>query len=226
MISLNEIRSRAKIFAKEWAEEEREEAEAKTFWDEFFLVFGVSRRRVATFEHLVKKQNGAQGFIDVLWKGVLLAEHKSKGRSLDKAYTQAKDYFPGLKDAELPRYIVVSDFSLMRLYDLETDTQLEFPVAELSKYVGLFGFISGYEVRQYEEEEHASIKAAQLMAEFHNAISETGYSGHDLEVFLVRILFCLFADDTEIFPKNHLRAYMEKGRAVRRACSGACPLVY
>lgn len=213
MISLNEIRSRAKIFAKEWAEEEREEAEAKTFWDEFFLVFGVSRRRVATFEHLVKKQNGAQGFIDVLWKGVLLAEHKSKGRSLDKAYTQAKDYFPGLKDAELPRYIVVSDFSLMRLYDLETDTQLEFPVAELSKYVGLFGFISGYEVRQYEEEEHASIKAAQLMAEFHNAISETGYSGHDLEVFLVRILFCLFADDTEIFPKNHLRAYIENRTA-------------
>lgn len=208
MISLNEIRSRARAFAQEWAEEEREEAEAKSFWDDFFNVFGVSRRRVATFEHQVKKQDGAQGFIDVLWKGVLLAEHKTKGKSLDKAFTQAKDYLPGLKDAELPRYLIVSDFAVMRLYDLDENTQFEFPVVELSSHIERFGFISGYEVQQYEAEEEASIKAAELMADFHNAIAKTGYSGHDLEVFLVRILFCLFADDTEIFPKSHFRTYI------------------
>ncbi|MBU2330288.1 N-6 DNA methylase, partial [Patescibacteria group bacterium] len=137
-------------------------------------------------------------------------EHKSKGMSLDKAYTQAKDYFPGLKDAELPRYVVVSDFARIRLYDLEEGTQDEFPLDDLHKHVEQFGFISGYEVQRYEEEEAASIKAAQLMAEFHNEIAKTGYQRHDLEVFLVRILFCLFADDTEIFPRNHFRTYIEQ----------------
>jgi type I restriction-modification system DNA methylase subunit len=210
MISLNEIRARAKAFSLEWKDERDEDAEAKSFWDDFFNVFGVSRRRVASFEYFVNKQDGKQGFVDVLWKGVMLAEHKSLGKDLDKAYTQAKDYFPGLKDAELPRFVVVSDFARIRLYDLEEKTQDEFPLDELHQRVELFGFISGYEVQRYEEEETASIKAAQLMAEFHNEIAKTGYTGHDLEVFLVRILFCLFADDTEIFQKGHFRTYIER----------------
>src|ERR1035437_3692320 len=101
MISLNEIKSRAVAFAHEWERDYSEDAEAKSFWDGFFDVFGVSRRRVASFEYPVKKLAGDQGYIDVLWKGVMLAEHKSRGKDLDKAFTQAKDYFPGLKDEEL-----------------------------------------------------------------------------------------------------------------------------
>lgn len=209
MISLNEIRNRAIAFSHEWERECNEDAEAKSFWDGFFEVFGVPRRRVASFEFFVKKQDGAQGFIDVLWKGVLLAEHKSRGKDLDKAYTQAKDYFPGLKNAELPRYIVVSDFEKIRLYDLEENKQEEFLLKDLHKNIELFGFISGYTVRHYEKEEEASIKAAKLMADFHNEIAKTGYSGHDLDVFLARILFCLFAEDTGIFQKGLFRRYIE-----------------
>jgi len=206
MISINEIRNRAITFAHEWEQESNEDAEAKSFWDGFFEVFGVPRRRVASFEHFVKKQGGAQGFIDVLWKGVMLAEHKTRGKNLDKAYTQAKDYFPGLKDVELPRYVVVSDFEKIRLYDLDKNTQEEFLLKELHKNIDLFGFISGYTVRAYEKEEEVSIEAVKLI---HNELAKTGYSGHDLEVFLIRILFCLFADDTGIFPKNHFRSYVE-----------------
>lgn len=208
MISKNEIRNRARAFATEWEKETYEDGEAKSFWDGFFTVFGVSRRRVATFEYSVKKEDGRQGFVDVLWKGVMLAEHKSLGKDLDKAFTQAKEYFPGLKDAELPRYVAVSDFARMRVYDLETGSETEFSLGDFHQHIDTFGFISGYEVRQYEAEEEASIKAAELMAEFHNAIADTGYSGHDLEVFLVRVLFCLFADDTEIFQKNQFRSYV------------------
>lgn len=210
MISQNEIRNRARAFALEWAEENSEDAEAKSFWDGFFNVFGVSRRRVASFEYNVKLQDGKQGYVDVLWKGVLLAEHKSRGKDLDKAFTQAKDYFPGLKDAELPRYIVVSDFDRIRLTDLEDGSETEFSLSELNERIDLFGFISGYEIQKYEEEEEASIKAAQLMADFHNEIAKTGYSGHDLEVFLVRVLFCLFADDTGIFQRRHFKNYIEQ----------------
>jgi hypothetical protein len=210
MISLNEIRSRALAFSKEWDRDYSEDAEAKSFWDGFFDVFGVSRRRVASFEYPVKKLAGDQGFIDVLWKGTLLAEHKSRGKNLDKAYTQAKDYFPGLKDGELPRYVIVSDFARVRLHDLEQGTDSEFKLADLHKNVHLFDFISGrISVVDYGIEEEASVEAAELMADFHNEIAKTGYTGHDLEVFLIRTLFCLFADDTGIFPKNHFRAYIE-----------------
>lgn len=209
MISLNEIRDRAIKFAHEWEREYSEDAEAKSFWDGFFDVFGISRRRVASFEHQVKKQDGSQGYIDVFWKGVMLAEHKTRGKNLDKAYAQAKDYFPGLKEEELPRYIIISDFEKIRLYDLEEDKQEEFLLKDLHKHIDFFGFISGYDVHVYEEEEQASVKAAKLMADFHNELAKTGYSGHDLEVFLIRILFCLFADDTGIFQKSQFRSYIE-----------------
>ncbi len=210
MISLNEIRNRAVAFSAEWDREYSEDAEAKSFWDGFFDVFGVSRRRVASFEYQVKKQDGGQGFIDVLWKGVMLAEHKSRGRSLDKAFTQAKDYFPGLTDAELPRYVVVSDFEKIRITDLESNKETEFVLKDLHNYIHLFDFISGYTSHSdYAKEEEVSIKGAKLMADFHNEIAKTGYTGHELEVFLIRILFCLFADDTGIFEKGLFRNYIE-----------------
>ena len=210
LLSLNEIRNRALAFSKEWEREYNEDAEAKSFWDGFFEVFGVSRRRVASFEYPVKKIDGGSGYIDVLWKGVMLAEHKTKGKNLDKAYTQAKNYFPGLKDVELPKYIIVSDFEKIKIYNLDKNIQEEFLLKDLSKNIDLFDFISGHKsIVDYGKEEKASVEAAELMADFHNEIEKTGYSGHNLEVFLVRVLFCLFADDTEIFKKNSFRNYIQ-----------------
>ena len=78
-LSWNEIKSRAIQFSKEWEGETRERAEKDSFWNDFFKVFGISRRRVASFEKAVKKLNNKQGFIDLFWKGTLLVEHKSKG---------------------------------------------------------------------------------------------------------------------------------------------------
>lgn len=210
MISQNEIRRRAVAFTHEFAHDNDEKGEASAFWEQFFDVFGVSRRRVASFEYRVKKADGAQGFIDVFWPGVLLAEHKSEGRDLDKAYQQALSYLDGLQEGELPRYIVVSDFARMRLYDLEEKDQFEFTLDEFAKHIDRFGFISGYDVQKYEQEEQASIKAAELMAEFHNAIANTGYTGHPLEVFLTRVLFCLFSEDTGIFERRQFQLYIEQ----------------
>ena len=210
MISQNEIRRRAAAFAHDFATETDETGEAKAFWEQFFDVFGISRRRVASFEYRVKKQGGAQGFIDVFWPGVLLAEHKTAGRDLDRAYEQALSYLDGLKDGELPRYIIVSDFARMRLYDLEEKDTFEFPLADFPQHIERFGFISGYEVQKYEAEEAASIKAAELMAQFHNAIADSGYQGHHLEVFLTRVLFCLFSEDTGIFEKRQFQHYIEQ----------------
>ncbi len=208
-LSWNEIKSRAVTFSKEWEHESSEDAEAKSFWDGFFNIFDISRRRVATFEHQVSKLDNKSGYIDLLWKGVILVEHKSRGHNLDKAYQQAKDYFPGLKEKELPRYILVSDFERFRLYDLDEGTQHDFKLTELVQNVTLFGFIAGYQKRTYKEQDPVNIEAAELMGRLHDKLKDIGYEGHQLEVYLVRLLFCLFADDTGIFEKGILNEYLD-----------------
>jgi len=202
-LSWNEIKDRALRFSREWADEASEDAEAKSFWDGFFEVFGVPRRRVGTFEKKVKKIDGRDGFIDLLWKGVLLVEHKSRGKDLDRAHAQARDYFHGLTDAELPKYLLVSDFARFRLYDLETgEPPVEFPLKDLHKQVRRFGFIAGYQPRAFKEEDVVNVQAAERMGKLHDALKAAGYDGHPLEVLLVRLLFCLFADDTGIFARH------------------------
>jgi type II restriction/modification system DNA methylase subunit YeeA len=208
-LSLNEIRKRATEFSNDWENAADERAEAQTFWNNFFSVFGVSRKRVASFEKPVKKADGHQGFIDLLWKGIVLVEHKSKGKDLNTAYKQAKEYFPGLKDEELPRYIVVSNFQYFKLVDLESNTETEFKLKDLYKNIDLFGFISGYQQKTYKDQEPVNIKAAELMGILHDALLANGYKGHELEVMLVRLLFCLFAEDTTIFEKQQFTEYIE-----------------
>jgi len=210
-LSWNEIRNRAFTFAKEWQDESSEHAEAKSFWDDFFDVFGISRRRVASFEKHVKKIDGRDGFIDLLWKGTLLIEHKSKGKDLDRAHQQATDYFSGLKEKELPKYILVSDFERFRLYDLDQNGDIiaEFHLSDLPKQIKLFAFMAGYTVTEVKPEDPVNIKAAEKMGLLHDELEAIGYSGHDLEVYLVRLLFCLFAEDTGIFEKNLFRDFIQ-----------------
>jgi len=220
-LSWNEIKDRALKFSNEWAEETKERAEKDSFWNDFFNVFGISRRRVATFEEPVKKLSGNQGFIDLFWKGTLLVEHKSKGRSLDKAFEQATDYFPGIKEHDLPKYILVSDFDRIKLFDLDEGTAHEFHVSELYKNVKLFGFIAGYQKRTFKEEDPVNIKAAELMGKLHDQLEDFGYEGHYLEVYLVRLLFILFADDTSIFEKDTFKEYLDQKTNVDGSDLGA-----
>lgn len=209
-LSWNEIKERAVKFSKEWADTQNEEADAKPFLDAFFEVFGVPRKKIGTFEHKVKKLNEADGYIDLLWKGTILIEMKSKGKNLEKAFVQAKEYAQGLKPHELPKYILVCDFDIFRLYDTEEKTTNEFKLSELVKNVHLFGFISGYQKKVYKEQDPANIKAAELMGKLHDRLEEIGYEGHPLEVYLVRILFCLFAEDTTIFNKQQFQDFIEQ----------------
>ena len=79
-LSWNEIKSRAIEFSKEWENESSEDAEAKSFWDGFFDVFGLTRKRLANFEFQVEKYGGNKGYIDLFWPGMLIVEHKSRGK--------------------------------------------------------------------------------------------------------------------------------------------------
>lgn len=212
-LSWNEIKDRALNFSKEWADTSNEEADAKPFLVEFFNVFGISSKRVSTFEHRVKKLDEKDGYIDLLWKGTILIEMKSRGKNLDKAYAQAIEYTHGLKEHELPKYILISDFENFRLYDLEENKTIEFKLNELIDNVQHFGYILGYQKKVYKEQDPANIKAAELMGKLHDRLEEIGYTGHPLEVYLVRILFLLFAEDTTIFNKQQFQDYLEQRTA-------------
>lgn len=209
-LSWNEIRSRAVAFSNEFADARRENSETQTFYNEFFNVFGISRRRVATFEEPVKKLGDKRGRIDLFWKGNLLVEQKSAGGDLVTAKEQALDYFPNLTEDELPRYILVSDFQTFELHDLDTGVEHGFKLSDLHRNVEHFGFIAGYKRREYKDQDPVNIKASLIMGGIHDALKANGYVGADLELFLVRLLFCLFADDTGIFEKDIFSFYIEE----------------
>lgn len=208
-LAWNEIKDRALAFSREWAKAESEDAEAKPFWIEFFHVFGITSRRIGSFEQKVKKLDG-RGYIDWLWKGNLLIEHKSRGKDLDRAYQQAIDYFPGLKEHELPRFVLVSDFARFRLYDMVESTQTEFLLKDFYKFVKLFWFIAGYQPQKISPQSPVNAKAVQRMAKLHDRLKQIGYTGHALEVYLVRLLFCLFAEDTGIFERTQFTEFIEQ----------------
>jgi hypothetical protein len=224
-LSWNEIRHRAIAFSKEWTGVKSEQAEKQTFWNELFDVFGIRRRVVASFEEPVKKISGDYGYIDLFWPGIVLIEHKSLGKDLGKAESQAFRYIQDLarqgRAKEIPRYVIVSDFARIALHDLEPEDQrilplfdnrrvstIEFPLNEFHTHIHEFAFIPGYKQHKFVEQDPINIEAVEIMGRLHDALEAGGYSGHQLERFLVRILFCLFAEDTAIFERESFKLYL------------------
>ena len=209
-LSWNEIRARAARFADDWRDAAYEKGETQSFYNDFFEIFGVKRRAVARYEERVAKLDDRSGFIDLFWPGVLIVEQKSAGRDLARAYGQAGEYFDALPEHERPRHILVSDFQTFELHDLDERETVAFPLADLPAHVEAFGFILGVQRRTFRDQDPANIKAAELVGRLHDALAASGYRGHDLERFLVRIVFCLFGDDTGIFePRDIFLEFIE-----------------
>ena len=215
-LSWNEVRDRAIRFSREHAGDRSESAEKQTFWNDFFNVFGLRRASLASFEENVRNLKGNKGAIDLLWKGRLLVEHKSFGEDLALAQTQAFTYIEDLtredRWEEIPRFVLVSDFARFVLYDLEPEDQRDLPLfdgrkiaphhftlAEFPHKIKAFAFMLGQTHVRTDPEDVANEKAYKRMCELHDALKTGALSGHDLERLLVRILFCLFAEDTLIF---------------------------
>ena len=202
--SWNEIRARATAFSREWHDAAYETADTQSFYNEFFEIFDVRRRSVARYEAHVAKLDKHHGFIDLFWPGVLIVEQKSAGRDLSRAYDQAGEYFDALSEREKPRYILVSDFQTFELHDLDERETIAFTLTELPEHVQAFGFIIGVQRRTFRDQDPANIVAAEIVGRLHDALHVARYRGDDLERFLMRIVFCLFADDTGIFEPRDI----------------------
>ena len=213
-LSWNEIRARAADFAREWADAAYEKGETQSFYNEFFEIFGKRRRDVARYEERVQRLDNTSGFIDLFWPGVLLVEQKSAGRDLTAAREQAGTYFDALTERERPRFQLLCDFQTFELLDRDEREETRFALADLPQHVEKFGFIIGVQRRTFRDQDPVNIEASELIARLHDALKASGYEGHDLELFLVRTVFCLFADDTGIFePRDIFLDFIEERTA-------------
>ena len=201
-LTRNEVRRRLSAFAKQWQNATRENADAKLFWARFYECFGIRPESATVYEKQVAKIGGGHGFIDSFIPGLLIVEHKSRGKSLEAAFNQATDYFTALPEAERPRYIITSDFARFRLTDLRSDTTHECTLQQLSKRADWFSFLLQDEPAEITEESKIDRKAAYQVSRLHQALLDARFTGHDLEVFMTRLLFCFFADATGIFGEN------------------------
>jgi hypothetical protein len=211
-LNWNEIKTRAVQFAADFSDAQSEREEAQTFWNHFFEIFGIERRRVAVFESKVKKLNDNTGFIDLLWPGVLLVEHKSLGEPLAMAQDQAENYFIKLKEGEHPRFILVCDFQNFWLKDLDLGFEHRFTLKELAQNISLFGFLRGQQITRIRPDDPINDRAVKKLSRLHNALLHDGFVGHPLQLLLVRLLFCMFADKTGLFePAGQFTDLIENG---------------
>ena len=201
----NEIRSRATRFCEAWKDASYNKSETLSFYSDFFGIFGIKRRAIAGYEKCAKKLENSIGYIDLFWPGMLLVEQKISGRSLQ----QARDYSDAIKDAEKPRYQLVCDFRTFQLLDRDSGKEWTFALEDLPQNVELFGFMLGDDPRNFSVQADVNIAAFELIAELYDCLRDSGYPKHNLEMFLVQIVFCLFADDTGIFePRDLLHEFL------------------
>ena len=216
-LDLNEIRSGLVSFVKEWDNAEGyERGEAQSFVRDLLSAFGITRSRATLYEKRAKRTTtGNQGFIDALVPGIALIEMKSTGKNLTEAEIQALDYVDDLTDNEAPRYVITCDFKNFRILDLEAEPGSdleEFTLADLPSKAESLAFFAGYRTRAFgrEREARASIQAAKLMASLYNEIAKSGrLSDEQVSIFMVRLLFCLYADDAAIWPKDLFMEFLE-----------------
>ncbi|EGR3221762.1 N-6 DNA methylase [Vibrio parahaemolyticus] len=107
------------------------------------------------------------------------------------------------------RFVVVTDFSQLIAIDTKTQDTLDIELGQLAKHFDFFLPWAGMEKMVYRGENPADVKAAEKMADFFDHIKATNYPEnatkeqlHEMVVFLNRLLFCFFAEDTKIFSEN------------------------
>jgi hypothetical protein len=195
----------ATLFANKYSEATSEKQLAQSFWRDLFTnVVGIHDLMAAgiEFEHPVRSEAGTINFIDVLWSGVVLVEHKSSGKNLDEAERQARDYLVALPAAKRPPTIILSDFKRIRIVEVLRGASTEFKLTELPDNLERLEMVVGKHAQAATKAETtADQEAVQLMADLFVEFEKAGYEGHEVSVLLVRLLFLNFGDDTRMWKR-------------------------
>lgn len=216
-LSLDEIRRRCTKVVADWIDEPGDERQqAQSFIRDLLGAFGITQTKAALYEKRAKRTStGRQGFIDALIPGLALIEMKSAGKDLEAAEAQALDYMEALGDIERPSRVITSDFKTIRILDIKAEDgadTVQFPLEELPLHAEDLAFLAGFQTRAFgsAEQEKASIRAAQIMGRLYSELEKTGYSEHESSVFLVRLLFALYGDDSGMWERDLFYEFLEK----------------
>lgn len=216
----------------QWKTEKRagtESSHDQQFWAGLLGCFGVNAQERYLYQRSAKRAStGRTGKIDLFWPGKVIGEAKSLGIGLDAAYTQALDYLTGgtIPNSQQPGYVVCTNFETLRVTRLssalepDADTWDEtFALADIDDHLEQLIFLADYETTAYRREEQASAEAIKLMVELFRAMNGDDVDegvGEDAptnpededartfhtSVYLTRILFLLFGDDSGLWDKN------------------------
>lgn len=216
-------------FAERWRGKGYEKGETQQFWLQALRAIGYPHVDDVLFEYHLP----SGGFADV-WipDADVLIEQKSFGVSLDdyelrqkKKKTplmQALDYVEELPRPKQPRFVVTCNFGIFRVYDRDrwsksqlADNAFEFTLDELAEHPEYLGFITDPGNSRLEKEKQVSIKAGELIGELYDMMRE-GYidpdseeSMHALNVLCVRLVFCLYCEDADLFEKDSFYNYLK-----------------
>ena len=206
----------ARDFATKYASATSEKQLGQSFWRDFLLsVAGVPDLLVAgiEFEYPVRSVKGNINFIDCLWAGVVLIEHKSAGKNLDAAEQQAREYLEALTPQLRPPTIIVSDFKTIRVVEVIKGSSYEFLLSELPDHLDRMMSVIAFEgANAAAPRVEADKEAVKLMGDLFREFHKAGYGGHELSVFLIRILFLNFGDDTRMWkftPEGLFGSYVK-----------------
>lgn len=217
----------ARKFVQRWQGRGQEKSDTHTFWlDLCDSVIGMEH--VATTV-LFESQTTDRGWIDaVIPDAKTFIEQKSIGVDLDRPevrqgiavtpFEQAKRYADSQRNSQRPDTIIVSNFETFRIHDLDQDkpaeNYTEFSLDELPDQLHLLDFLVDPRVQRARREKSVSLTAGELIGKLYRLLSkqyqdpDSAESQHSLNVLLVRIVFCLYAEDAGVFGKNAFYNYL------------------
>lgn len=194
-----------------------ERGQSQNFWTQIFNAYGVSGQvQSKAFEHRLKDDK-SQKYVDAFIPKLVMIEQKSRGIDLNKAYNQVSKYYERLSAADKPRYIVLSNFDELWLFDIENPLNIKeykCPLADLPKNAEWLDFLApNTAMTEIVEENPINRQATEMVAKLHQAFISDGVNADDLALFLTRLIFCFFADDTGIFGQKNLLDGLLKNEA-------------
>lgn len=217
-------REAARQFFYRWKGKGKEDEDARSFWIEILTnILGVDHvtERV-DFEKKVKGSDGNTKRIDAyIPETRVLIEQKSIGIALDKAqfghngmtpYEQAKMYDNALPFEEKARWIVTSNFAEIWIYDMNVSNPqpVKLELTDLQSKYHLLEFIVNKETKKVVDEMKLSLDAGRLVGKIYDAFLKQYKNPDDSETLkslnklCVRIVFCLYGEDSGIFGKKNM----------------------